>query len=551
MIKAQKKWAQRKTLDRTFKIGDKVWLEGRNLHLDRPSIKLSPKRHGPFKIKKVLSPITYQLDLPIQWKIHDVFHINLLTPYQETNFHGLNFAQPPPDLINGEEEYEVEQILDARRHGRGCKVQYLIKWKGYPNLDNQWVNWDDLHAEEALKDFRKRQPDAPTHTRRAKEGDETAEPLMTSHVNSSPSFTPSQEGSRLPSEIAGAFLSWRPTVPSSWVTPPGSDSANTPNSPCSDNNSPIRQDFYVSQMLIYTPDNLHLYAAHTPYSAPTTLDAKDTCSHTSANSFPCPTPEPVPHTNTDPIPIPPCLVTEHPVGPLHPDSWPQGQPPLPLPDSSSMQEAKKAQADTGGEVPPGTTGTDGSSNAWEDANQGVTWEDYRLPPAKGFVLNDGLDYIPFDIRLPNGDYKPAKYIKIEWGEDPLIYGMINGNPHQYVESFQATPMPSAGPLRTYSPSQLKFFKENHDLCPEIDKAAHQLYDKGVLAEMECYRHNKVALERNLREEAQIQNDIWKWRLTLGGCAHHMAGARILQRIEVVNRSKLHLLMQEYKHRRRR
>ena len=114
MIKAQKKWAQRRTLERTFKIGDRVWLEGRNLHLDRPSIKLAPKRHGPFKIKKVLSPITYQLDLPIQWKIHDVFHINLLTPYQETDFHGPNFAQPPPDLIDGEEEYKVEQILDAR-----------------------------------------------------------------------------------------------------------------------------------------------------------------------------------------------------------------------------------------------------------------------------------------------------------------------------------------------------------------------------------------------------------------------------------------------------
>ena len=128
-----------------------------------------------------------------------------------------------------------------------------------------------------------------------------------------------------------------------------------------------------------------------------------------------------------------------------------------------------------------------------------------------------------------------------------IYGMIDGDPHQYVESFQATPMPSAGPLHTYTPSQLEFFKENHDLHPEIDEAAHQLYDKGVLAEMECYRRNKAALERNLREEAQIQNDIWKRRLTLGRCAHHMAGARILQRIEVVNRSKLCLLMQEYKH----
>ena len=66
--------------------------------------------------------------------------------------------------------------------------------------------------------------------------------------------------------------------------------------------------------------------------------------------------------------------------------------------------------------------------------------------------------------------------------------------------------------------------------------------------MECYRRNKVALERDLKEEAQIQNDIWKRRLTLAGCACRMAGARILQRIEMVNRSRLRILMQEYKHR---
>ena len=206
--KAQKKWAQRKTLDQTFKIGDRVWLEGQNLHLDCPSVKLSPKRHGPFKIKKVLSLITYQLDLSIQWKIHDVFHIDLLTPYQETDFHGLNFVQPPPNLIDREEEYEVEQILDARQHGRGRKVQYLIKWKGYPNSDNQWVNWDDLHAEEVLEDFRKRQPDGPIHIRRANGGDKTTDLLMTSHGDSSPPLAPSQEDSRLPPEIAEAFLSW-------------------------------------------------------------------------------------------------------------------------------------------------------------------------------------------------------------------------------------------------------------------------------------------------------------------------------------------------------
>jgi hypothetical protein len=131
ILQAQARWAQSKKEGRTFKEGDRVWLEGRNLHLDQPSAKLAPKRHGPFIIKRVLSPITYQLTLPHQWKIHDVFHVDLLTPYIETDFHGPNYTRPPPDLIDGEEEYEVESILKSRRYGRGRKVQYLVKWKGY------------------------------------------------------------------------------------------------------------------------------------------------------------------------------------------------------------------------------------------------------------------------------------------------------------------------------------------------------------------------------------------------------------------------------------
>ena len=301
MIKAQKKWAQRKTLEWTFKIGDQVWLEGQNLHLDHPLIKLSLKRHGPFKIKKVLSPITYQLDLLIQWKIHDVFHINLLTPYQETDFHGPNFAQPPPDLIDGEEEYEIEKILDSRQYGRGCKIQYLVKWKGYPESDNQWANWDNLHAEEVLEDFKKEQPEAPTHIKVMSQGGKTAEPPMSSNDNSTPSFTLqpyTQEGQEISAKLAAAFLSWQPTVPSSWTTPPGSEDTCFPGSPHSNESSPICQDYYIPQTLVCTPDNLCLHAAHTLYSALSTLVDEDTHSHTSANTFPCPTLEPITTTHT-------------------------------------------------------------------------------------------------------------------------------------------------------------------------------------------------------------------------------------------------------------
>ena len=113
MIKAQKKWTKGKELEQRYKTGDQVWLEGRNLQIDQPSVKLAPKRHGPFKIRKVLSPITYQLELPLQWKIHNIFHADLLTPYHKTELYRPNFTKPPPDLINGEEEYEVEEILQS------------------------------------------------------------------------------------------------------------------------------------------------------------------------------------------------------------------------------------------------------------------------------------------------------------------------------------------------------------------------------------------------------------------------------------------------------
>ncbi len=90
--------------------GTLIWLEGVNLQTHYPMSKLAPKRYGPFPIKKVLSDVLYKLELPAQWKIHLVIHANLLTPYKEMALHSPNFTQPPPDLINGEEEYEAEEV---------------------------------------------------------------------------------------------------------------------------------------------------------------------------------------------------------------------------------------------------------------------------------------------------------------------------------------------------------------------------------------------------------------------------------------------------------
>jgi len=94
-----------------FKVGDQVWLDGKNLALPYQSNKLVPRRQGPFAIKRIISPITFQLELPPSWRIHDIFHALLLTPYAETPVHGPNYMCPPPELVKEDPEYEVEAII--------------------------------------------------------------------------------------------------------------------------------------------------------------------------------------------------------------------------------------------------------------------------------------------------------------------------------------------------------------------------------------------------------------------------------------------------------
>jgi hypothetical protein len=123
-----------------FKKGDKVWLDSRNLKTIYHK-KMKPKREGPFVITEVLGPVTYKLRLPATWRIHNVFHATLLRPYKENEVYGENYPEPPPELEEGEEVYEVETILNHRKRGRG--YQYFIKWRGYPISD---ASWEPEHA---------------------------------------------------------------------------------------------------------------------------------------------------------------------------------------------------------------------------------------------------------------------------------------------------------------------------------------------------------------------------------------------------------------------
>jgi Chromo (CHRromatin Organisation MOdifier) domain len=136
-----------------YAVEDQVWLEGINLKITHPKAKLDTKRYGPFPITKEISPVVFQLALPPQWHIHNMFHASLLTPYKEMEEHGANFVQPPLELIEGHKEYEVEQIINSRCTGHAKKLQYLLWWKGYSHTHDSWQDATEVHAPELITEY--------------------------------------------------------------------------------------------------------------------------------------------------------------------------------------------------------------------------------------------------------------------------------------------------------------------------------------------------------------------------------------------------------------
>jgi hypothetical protein len=86
-----------------FEIGEKVWLDSRNLRLKTNSPKLTDRRLGPFKVVEKLSDRAYRLQLPENLKIHDVFYVGLLSKVKEDESRPI-IREPGPLEVEGEEE---------------------------------------------------------------------------------------------------------------------------------------------------------------------------------------------------------------------------------------------------------------------------------------------------------------------------------------------------------------------------------------------------------------------------------------------------------------
>lgn len=139
----------------SLETGDKVWLPTTNLKLRCPLKKLGPGYLGPFPGKRKINTVAFELVLPKILNIYPVFHISLLKPTVPNPFPN-HPENPSTLLVEGNEEYEVEAVLDCK--AKNGQTQFLIQLKGCGPEENLWERASNVHAPQIFSVIQKKSP---------------------------------------------------------------------------------------------------------------------------------------------------------------------------------------------------------------------------------------------------------------------------------------------------------------------------------------------------------------------------------------------------------
>jgi len=124
---------------------------------------LENKHHGPYRVLRTIGTHAYELDILATIQKHRTFPVSLLHAAADDPLPGQVVPPPLPVIVEGEEEWEVEEILDSRRT-RG-QLQYLVKWRGF--ADPTWEPEENLVEVEAVDIYHGRYPEMPAPLRAA------------------------------------------------------------------------------------------------------------------------------------------------------------------------------------------------------------------------------------------------------------------------------------------------------------------------------------------------------------------------------------------------
>jgi hypothetical protein len=150
LIRAQvrmKNQADKRRSDRQFEVGEEVLLKlqpyVQSSVVIRPAAKIALKFFGPYKVLARVGAAAYRLQLPVESKIHNVFHVSQLKPF--TPNYSPVFSELPVvvDLSTG--IFEPQKILERRmvKKGNSAMPQIKVLWSTLPP---ECATWEDYYV---------------------------------------------------------------------------------------------------------------------------------------------------------------------------------------------------------------------------------------------------------------------------------------------------------------------------------------------------------------------------------------------------------------------
>ncbi|KAJ1040858.1 hypothetical protein NDA10_005797 [Ustilago hordei] len=141
----------RKHKDIEFKVGDMVYINHRNWKTRRPTPKLDTWFAGPYPVQEQVGHRAYQITLPANLRVHDVFHVSMLEPARTSSLPQCAEQPTIPSLPDEDLDFEVEALIDKRSHNG--TTEYKVLWRGYSEEAASWEPVENLNCPNLIQEY--------------------------------------------------------------------------------------------------------------------------------------------------------------------------------------------------------------------------------------------------------------------------------------------------------------------------------------------------------------------------------------------------------------